>query len=95
MASPKTATATNNSNRKPADAWLNISLPITKADGTKGLKKLGGIPLDNENPLHSKLIEATSHLEEADFKEVFLAYLEKSNISLYVDSGEAADFTIG
>ena len=95
MATQKQVTTQSTAQRKPADGWININLPITKADGSKGFKKLGGIPLDTDNPLHAKLIEATSQLSEADFKEVILSYFSNSNISLYVDSGESSDFSIG
>lgn len=56
----KTATkpqAVENSGFKKADAFINLSLPYDKEDGTKSSLKLEAIKLYGDKDLHDQLLE--------------------------------------
>lgn len=81
--------------RKKADAWLNISLPVTNADNSKGTKKLGGIPLDKSDPLQAKLIEVLQGLTDTkDIHEVVSTFISQGEITFVVPQ-QQGDFKLG
>ena len=83
--------------RKKADAWLNLNLPVkSKSTGQVKMKSLGGIPLDSSNALHAKLIDSLKNLNSEDITAVVSELLSKGLISLVIpDSEDNDDFELG
>ena len=54
------APATNQRELKPAEGWLNLTL--VAADGTV-IGKIGGVPLDDGNPLHAAINAAQGEFD--------------------------------
>ncbi len=54
------APATNQRELKPAEGWLNLTL--VAADGTV-IGKIGGVPLDDSNPLHAAINAAQGEFD--------------------------------
>lgn len=83
-----------NTERKKADAWLNIHLPVTSTTGEKSSRKLGGIPLDQTDPLHKLLIEAIQELDTKSLHEVVCKLISQGSIS-FVTPSKQEEFTLG
>lgn len=80
--------------RKKADAWLNIHLPVTSTTGEKSARKLGGIPLDQSDPLHKLLIEAIQELDSKTLHDVVCKLILQGSIS-FVTPNKQEEFTLG
>jgi len=66
--------------RAPAAAWINISVPLTKgADGKERSQQLVGIPLNADDPIHAGLIARREEMGE----KKFVAALMKNLIVTY------------
>lgn len=99
---PKTKTPDENFNaseRKNADAWLNLTIPMkSKSTGKVIRRKLGGIPLDASNKLHARIIANCTDLTKEELKEVFLHWFnqEEATVELYIrdEESETDDYEI-
>lgn len=56
----KPASNTTQRELKPAEGWLNLTL--VAADGTV-IGKIGGVPLDDSNPLHAAINAAQGEFD--------------------------------
>ena len=56
----KPASNTTQRELKPAEGWLNLTL--VAADGTV-IGKIGGVPLDDKNPLHAAINAAMGEFD--------------------------------
>lgn len=56
----KPASNTTQRELKPAEGWLNLTL--VAADGTV-IGKIGGVPLDDKNPLHAAINAAQGEFD--------------------------------
>jgi hypothetical protein len=56
----KPASNTTQRDLKPAEGWLNLTL--VAADGTI-IGKIGGVPLDDKNPLHAAINAAQGEFD--------------------------------
>ena len=68
---------------KPAEGWLNLTL--VSADGTV-IGKIGGVPLDDSNPLHAAINAAQG---EFDPEQCFIDFTWNSGTKKHT----AADFS--
>ena len=89
--------STSPAERKKADAWLNLNLPVkSKSTGQVKMKSLGGIPLDSSNALHAKVIDSLKSLSTEDITAVVSELLKQGLISLVIpDSEDNDDFELG
>ena len=56
----KPASTSTQRDLKPAEGWLNLTL--VAADGTV-IGKIGGVPLDDKNPLHAAINAAQGEFD--------------------------------
>ena len=70
-------TSTNNSNRKPADAYMNIGIR-NKSGEVRRLQQFG-IQLFLDNPLHKKLID--KHVEDEEYEFTIVGDIRLANVA--------------
>jgi uncharacterized FlaG/YvyC family protein len=53
-------------NFRKADAFFNVSVKMTDADGNEVIKQIGGIPLHQDKDLHAALMELRKELDDLE-----------------------------